>query len=137
MRKAPNLRSQPWVPHLAPGVPNTTAVSQETDRNYGPFKLHFRTELDALVAAQIDQGLSTNIPPWMIGLLVFGKNMDPMSKYHVETSAFELGFSKEQNLRSRAVVGVTPPIAVCLEDKKVCREIGDADDEMNAFMLEV
>ena len=23
---------------LYPGVPNTTAVSQETDRNYGPFK---------------------------------------------------------------------------------------------------
>ena len=27
---------------LYPGVPNTTAVSQETDRNYGPFKTAFR-----------------------------------------------------------------------------------------------
>ena len=26
---------------LYPGVPNTTAVSQETDRNYGPFKTAF------------------------------------------------------------------------------------------------
>ena len=26
---------------LYPGVPNTTAVSQKTDRNYGPFKTEF------------------------------------------------------------------------------------------------
>ena len=26
---------------LYPGVPNTTAVSQDTDRNYGPFKTDF------------------------------------------------------------------------------------------------
>jgi hypothetical protein len=122
---------------IYPGVPNTTAVSQETDRNYGPFKLHFRTELDALMTARIDQDLSTNMPPWMIGLLVFGKNMDPTSKYYVQTSPFELGFSKEQNLRSWAAVGAAPPTAACLEDKKVRREIGDADDDINAFMLEV
>ena len=24
--------------HLFPGMPNTTAVTQETDQNYGPFK---------------------------------------------------------------------------------------------------
>ena len=31
-----NLRHLGFI--LYPGVPNTTAVSQETDRNYGPFK---------------------------------------------------------------------------------------------------
>ena len=34
---------------LYPGVPNTTAVSQETDRNYGPFKTVFRIILDIVV----------------------------------------------------------------------------------------
>ena len=29
-----------------PGVPNTTAASQSTDRNYGPFKTAFRIILD-------------------------------------------------------------------------------------------
>jgi len=29
---------------LYPGVPNTTAVTQETDRNYGPFKTQFRKQ---------------------------------------------------------------------------------------------
>ena len=32
--------------YIYPGVPNSTAVSQETDRNYGPFKHHFCVELD-------------------------------------------------------------------------------------------
>ena len=34
-----NLRHLGFI--LYPGVPNTTAVSQETDRNYGPFKTQF------------------------------------------------------------------------------------------------
>ena len=120
---------------LYPGVPNTTA--HETDRNYRPFKLIFCSELDARMTARVDQGLSTNMSPWMIGLLVFGKNEDLKSKYYVAPSAFEKGFSKEQHLRAWAAVGAAPPTAACLEDKKVRREIGDADDDMNTFMLEV
>jgi hypothetical protein len=34
---------------LYPGVPNTTAVLQETDRNYGPFKTAFRDILDTVI----------------------------------------------------------------------------------------
>ena len=34
---------------IYPGVPNTTSVTQETDRNYGPFKTAFRVELDKLM----------------------------------------------------------------------------------------
>ena len=37
--------------YLYPGVPNTTAVSQETDRNYGPFKTQFRKNLDEVINA--------------------------------------------------------------------------------------
>ena len=33
---------------LYPGVPNTTAVSQENDRNYGPFKTAFKIILDKI-----------------------------------------------------------------------------------------
>ncbi len=31
--------------HLYPGVPNTTAIMQETDHNYGPFKTAFYQNL--------------------------------------------------------------------------------------------
>lgn len=34
--------------YVYPGVPNTTAVSQQTDQNYGPFKSAFRNNLDAI-----------------------------------------------------------------------------------------
>ncbi len=34
---------------LFPGVPNTTAVTQETDRNYGPFKGVYARNLDKIV----------------------------------------------------------------------------------------
>jgi hypothetical protein len=37
--------------YLYPGVPNTTAVTQETDRNYGPFKGRFRANLGEIVDA--------------------------------------------------------------------------------------
>ena len=33
---------------LYSGVPNTTAISQETDRNYGPFKTAFRIIIDKI-----------------------------------------------------------------------------------------
>ena len=35
--------------YLYPGVPNTTAVSQETDRNYGLFKTQFQKNLDEVI----------------------------------------------------------------------------------------
>ena len=45
--------------YLYPGVPNTTAVSQETDRNYGPFKTQFRKNLDEVIDARIKGNHST------------------------------------------------------------------------------
>ena len=35
--------------YFYPGVPDTTAVSQETDRNYGPFKTQFCKHIDLVV----------------------------------------------------------------------------------------
>jgi hypothetical protein len=42
-----DLRSDGYI--LFPGVPNTTAVLQETDQNYGPFKTQYCKNLDAVV----------------------------------------------------------------------------------------
>ena len=36
-----------------PGVPNTTAVTQETDKNYGPFKTQFTKNLKKISDAKI------------------------------------------------------------------------------------
>ena len=53
---------------LYPGVPNTTGVSQETDRNYGPFKTQFRKNLQEIVQHRINKDISTSIAPWPVGL---------------------------------------------------------------------
>jgi len=57
---------------LFPGVPNTTAVTQETDQNYGPFQSAFRLNLQVIIDARIENNKSTSLAPWMVGLIVFG-----------------------------------------------------------------
>jgi hypothetical protein len=118
---------------LYPGVPNTTAVSQETDRNYGPFKTTFRQILDDVVQERINQGKSTSLPPWIVGLVVFG-GVDPETMKNVERNAFEEGFNKASCLDAWAKVGAAPVTRACMEDKLVRRELGDADDELNVLM---
>ena len=55
---------------LNPSVPNTTAVHQETDRNYGLFKIAFQIVLDSIVQDRINQGKTTSINPWLVGLII-------------------------------------------------------------------
>ena len=38
---------------LYPGVPNTTAVTQETDQSYGPFQSAVRTNLQLIIDERI------------------------------------------------------------------------------------
>ena len=57
--------------HLFPGVLNTTAVTQETDQNYGPFKGAYERNLDKIVEELIAQGKTKLIPAWMVGLVIF------------------------------------------------------------------
>jgi hypothetical protein len=57
---------------LFSGVPNTTAFTQETDQNYGPFKTQYCKNLDAVVDAQLKQGKTTLLAPWQVGLIVYG-----------------------------------------------------------------
>ena len=79
---------------LFPGVPNTMAVSQETDQNYGPFKTAYARNLDAVVEGRIVKNKSSSLPPWMVGLIVFG-GTDPKTNLEVKRSAFQEGFSRE------------------------------------------
>jgi len=48
-----DLRSHGFI--LFPGVPNTTAVTQETDQNYGSFKGAYARNLDLVVEERIEQ----------------------------------------------------------------------------------
>ena len=47
--------------YLYPCVPNTTAVTQETDRTYGLFKSKYRTNLADLIDECVNQGKSVSV----------------------------------------------------------------------------
>jgi hypothetical protein len=114
--------------HLFPGVPNTTAVTQETDQNYGPFKGAYVRNLDALVDEQIAQGKTTSIPAWMVGLVVFG-GCDPETKLELSESAVGAGFSEKACKHAWEKVGAACLTRACLKDKRVRRSMGDGSEE--------
>ena len=57
---------------MYPGVPNTTAMTQETNRDYGPFKNQARVNLDIVVWERITKKVSVSMQPCLVGLVVFG-----------------------------------------------------------------
>ncbi len=116
--------------YLYPGVPNTTAVTQETDQNYGPFKNAFWENFEFLTSDRLDNNTSPSIQPFLIGLLVFG-GMDPITQVTNPKNAFQEGFCKEQCLASWKKAGAAALTCNCLNSKKVHCELGDADDDMN------
>ncbi len=122
--------------YLYPGVPNTTAVTQETDRNYGPFKSRFRRNLGEIVDARIMQNKSVSIQPWLIGMIVFG-GTDPETGFRVTECAFTHGFSKESCLKAWAKVGAAPLTRKCLSDPKVSRTLGDDDGGNDEYLLSI
>ena len=76
---------------LYPGVPNTTHVTQETDRNYGPFKTKFVSNLDTIVSERIAARKSLLLQPKLVGLPVFGGE-DPETGCMIPMGAFQAGF---------------------------------------------
>ena len=108
-------------------TPNTTAVTQETDRTYGKFKSQFRKNLELLVDESVKQGKSVAVPQYKHVLLVFGGE-DPDTKLELP-SAFEVGFSHEACKASWTKVGAAPLTRACLNDPKVRKSIGDGDDK--------
>ena len=85
------LRLLGW--YLYPGVPNTTAVSQETDRNYGPFKSQFRSNLATITDKRLEQKKSVSLQPWLVGMIVFG-GTDMVTGFELTECAFLAGFLK-------------------------------------------
>lgn len=120
------LKLMGW--YMYPGVPNTTAVTQETDRNYGPFKGQFRSNLGNLVDARIKAKKSVSLQPWLVGLVVFG-GTDEETGYEIAQCAFSAGFSPDACKRAWEKVGAAPCTRACLSDPKVSKTLGDGEDE--------
>ena len=124
--------------YMFPCVPNTTAVTQETDRKYAAFKTKFRANLNECCADRILYGKPLNLAPWMVGLFVFG-GCDPETGLNKYADAFAESFTKEKCVASWEAVGAVPPTRACLKDSKVRREVGDSDrnDETQIAMAEM
>ena len=124
--------------YMYPGVPNSTAVSQETDRNYGPFKTQFWKNLDELTQSRIENHIPVSFPPWLVGLVVFG-GIDPDSPidFKLEVDAYDFGFSQEKCLGAWRAIGAAPISRACLDDPKVRRELGDGDDAHDLLLVQL
>ena len=83
---------------LYPGVPNTMAFLQETDHNYGPFKIAFLQILNIVVQNCITANKSTSLPQWIVGIVVFG-GTDTESKKSVDNNSFNMPL-----IRSHALI---------------------------------
>ena len=103
--------------YLYPCVPNTTAVTQETDRTYGKFKSQYRVNLELLVDELVKQDKTVSVPQHKHGLLVFG-GIDVDTGLEIP-SAFELGFSRQRCLDSWAKIGAVPLTRKCLNEPQV------------------
>ena len=114
--------------YLYPGVPNTTSVSQETDRNYGVFKSIYRENIEMFAYNRERCNMSTTPNMAIVGLFIFG---GPDSKTRCNyKNAFEAAFSKEKCLEAWEKVGAAPLTRACLCDTKVRHEVGaDEDDD--------
>ena len=119
---------------LYPGVPNTTAVTQETDQNYSLFKSVFIENLEELTKIRTDNQQSVSFPPWICGLVVFG-GIDEVTGCEVKRNAFETAFTKQKCLDAWEKVGAAPLTRACLKSKKVRHEFGVSGDPMTIDMI--
>ena len=96
--------------------------------------MQFVKNLKLVSYDRIMRDLPTSLPPWMVGLIVFG-GMDSVSNIVVSESAFEIGFSIEQNCEVWKKVGAAPLTRSCLQNhNQVCQEMGDSNDMTNNTM---
>jgi hypothetical protein len=105
--------------YLVAGVPNTTAVTQETDQNYGPFKLAYRTNIRRLAQSRFEANMNmllTDLP-----LLVFGGLCDKTNT--ALDNAFQDAFSHEANLTVWKKCGSVPLTRSALKSNKVRHEV--------------
>ena len=105
--------------YLSPGVPNTTAVTQETDQDYGPFKTAYRRNLSQLSQERFQQ--QKNITINDLPLLVFGREETP-SQVKLQ-DAFNDAFKIMNVRRSWIKCGAVPLTRQCLNSPKVRHEL--------------
>jgi len=104
--------------YVYPCVPNTTAITQETDQSYGYFKSLFRQNLKQVTNDRLARNKSINYVPAEVGFFVFG-GKDRATGISNYKDAFGLAFTKEKNLAAWASVGAAPVTRRCLESDKV------------------
>ncbi len=124
--------------YVFPGIPNTISVTQETDRICGPFTTKFCSNLSECCYDRLFCGKLLSFAPWIFGLFVFG-GCDPETGVDKYVDAFAGAFSKAQCIAAWEAVGAVPPTCACLNDKQVCREVGDSspNDDIQIEMTEM
>jgi hypothetical protein len=105
--------------YLVPGVPNTTAVTQETDQNYGPFKGKYRANIRKLTQRRFDRNMGVYITD--LPLLVFGGTCDKSGAKLL--NAFQEAFAHGSNLDNWASCGAVPLTRSALKSSKVRHEV--------------
>ena len=106
-------------------------MTQETDRNHGPFKAVHRRNLKKLARDGSAKGSSTSFANVDFGLLVFG-GVNAVAGIGGCQNAFAKAFSVERNKRSWEVVGAAPLTMKCLNSDKV-RHLDETDPNFSKY----
>jgi regulator of sigma D len=112
-----------------PGVPNTTAVTQETDQNYGQFKSVYRSSIRSLSQERFARKMAMRVTD--LPLLVFGGFCNDTGLGI--PSSFESGFSVASNLSAWKKCGAVPLTRSSLGSNKVRHEVPIAGLELQAL----
>ena len=117
-----------------PGVPNTTAVTQETDQSYGTLKMQFQNNLKILLESRFIGKYTTSLPAWMVGLVVFrGTNLSSVLLFHTVPSMLH---SPKKIVQEK--YDAAPLTCACLQNSsQVRREMGDDEDATNMAMVHI
>ena len=113
------LRARGFI--VVTGVPNTTHVTQATDRNYGPFKDIYRRNLEEFVRYR--KSMRKTVKPQDIPLLIFGGKADDEDGAPLLRSAFDHAFAFETNRKIWRTIGIFPFNRQCLQDSNVSHEL--------------
>jgi hypothetical protein len=105
--------------YLFPAVPNSSAVTQEMDQCYGPFKSGVRQNLDVLFQDRLQSQINS-VGRNDIGMIVFGGELQSGRRLK---NVFESSFSIANNKRAWQKVGAVPLTRACLDDAKVRHEV--------------
>jgi hypothetical protein len=85
---------------LYPGIPNTTAVTQETDQSYGPFQSKLRTNLATLIDERLHAEKATTLANKEKKLVKWGRIMNslkPPPSYEKWTHEDEVKLEEAQS----------------------------------------